>query len=494
MLYVFCNGFWDGFQEETDGIHFGFFKKLLNKVFATEILITKEIASADILLETHFMNVSYIHSKLWKCSIFFCGEGSRQVPNLPYNIILGSHGLQNFVPCPLGLIYEYCKPSLNIPNVPFNQRKGICAVITSDAGHHEKRERAYIIDKFIESGFQIDFGGRYRNNLGYTVNGNYFSQELLDFYSKYKIVLAFENSVQNYYITEKVINAMANSIALYFGSPKIAHFIPREKILLPDDIDEIKKVLSNEDYFNEKLNNPRFLRPLDVFITETANKIKCLLSNLFFPVMISKIAVEKRSHELIKYYNIEPTYTVWSKMARLHSYWKKFLKTMNQNQISLAINHIGIFETYKDCGKYLLVLESDATLLQDKVEQVVQLMKEHNIDFVFVGVGCFPNLDIKNFRLSHYSPECCFNINLANPIGEILYQTNTSRCTEAYIVSPKGMQKYLEYFYNTENHNTIDFDFNNFFYQTKTASYWAIPELFYQDPSYISNINTTADL
>jgi hypothetical protein len=51
---LFCNGFWGGFIENTDGIGINVFIYILENTLNTTISLTSDINTADILLESHF--------------------------------------------------------------------------------------------------------------------------------------------------------------------------------------------------------------------------------------------------------------------------------------------------------------------------------------------------------------------------------------------------------------------------------------------------------
>jgi len=72
-MFIYINGFWPAFAERTDGVHWGFFEYILERVFDSSIHITGSIDHADILLESYFGS-SVFSQKVWKYSIFFSGE------------------------------------------------------------------------------------------------------------------------------------------------------------------------------------------------------------------------------------------------------------------------------------------------------------------------------------------------------------------------------------------------------------------------------------
>jgi hypothetical protein len=172
------------------------------------------------------------------------------------------------------------------------------------------------------------------------------------------------------------------------------------------------------------------------------------------------------------HYRIQPGYTVYGEEAASHPYYSKF--TCKMNARSLAINHITLLEKYKDATKPLLLFESDVLCLypfeyiDTQLAQIVKDMRTHQIDFVFLGKGCFQDTQA---ILPRVGPR----------ITGGLYQSTTSRCTEAFLISPQGIRAYLEFFYTAPLHKAIDADFNELFrVRPEIRCAWAIPELFRQ--------------
>lgn len=169
------------------------------------------------------------------------------------------------------------------------------------------------------------------------------------------------------------------------------------------------------------------------------------------------------------HYAVSPGCIAYGEEAKKHPYYSKFICKLNAT--SLTINHIALMEKYKDSEFPLLIFESDVLCLYDlttidsKLKQIIADMNTHAIDFVFLGKGCFASVDTKNY--TH--------------IVNDLYKSTTSRCTEAHIISPRGMKAYLDFFNSTENHTVIDADYNIFFKtRPDILCCWALPELFKQ--------------
>ncbi len=499
-MLVYCNGFWGGFKDGSDGINFTFFKHILEQVFQTEITVSESFENSDILLETHF-STSLLTAKSWKYTLFYSGEGLHGLPPNyeKYSIVLGSiDSGKNFIPCPLFFVYEYCKPFIYNTNCTEYPEKDILAVVSAN---HENSYRNKLIEELQMRGYSIDFGGSYKNNIGYKVGGQWYTTELLDLQKKYKLVLALENSKHNHYITEKVVNPLrAQTIPIYYGSDFIDTFINKERIVTIYENDsektfsEINRLLVDKEYWLQKVSSSIFLTPLEINIEKIVNKMKQIISEKKFNVeIICNINTESERLEslkdIIRHFQVYPSYTIWGDNTKKHKYFYKFKSTTTLPAISLAINTISCFEQYINSDKPLLICESDCVPLYDvqvienKINNIIDIIKENDIDFVFLNKGHLNNLDINIFKINYTDPRIVIDVDLKNTkcYETILYETNVSRCTEAFLVTPKGIKSYLDYFYSTDNHVPIDWDLNYFFYANKNIkSCWLIPELFKQ--------------
>ncbi|RAX55246.1 alpha-1,3-fucosyl transferase [Helicobacter sp. 16-1353] len=167
---------------------------------------------------------------------------------------------------PLYLTYESFDKCLNntttIAN-PFN--RSFCSFVVSNDKADSKREE--IFNK-LSKYKRVDSGGKYKNNIGEAV------ADKLEFLSKYKFNIAFENSQTNGYITEKIFDAKAaGSIPIYFGDIKIAYplnenggglnkkaFINLADFTCIDEMIEfIKAIDCDEKRYLEILNEPLIL-------------------------------------------------------------------------------------------------------------------------------------------------------------------------------------------------------------------------------------------
>jgi hypothetical protein len=279
MKQVFVSGWWSGFIEETDGVHFGFFQKILSDVFETEIVLTANLDDADILLES-FFQPSVLYRKNWKTSIFFSGEGTVPLPShiQEYSCVLGSNRVGRFVSCPLFIPYEFCRPGIyptptNIPSKP------LCSIISSPL--NRTADRIQLLTFLEKNKVPIDFGGSYKNNIGYKVPGQYYEQPILDFQKEYRIVCALENCCLDDYITEKVINPLrAGTVPLYLGSDKIGSLINEDRIIRVNPhnfascLEEVRRLLTDDAYWLEKVNRPIFRKTMEEMMEERVASMK----------------------------------------------------------------------------------------------------------------------------------------------------------------------------------------------------------------------------
>lgn len=524
---VFCNGFWSGFVENTDGTKFSVFRDLLRGVFGEEedFVPTSSAEEANIFIETHFMKESFRQKKSEALSIFFSGEGLWDYPEdiNEYDLILGTRprnlneiGLLKYVEFPLFLAYELSSPFEYC--VTENRRlpqKEMCAILSSekyDSGNSERRKRTQLVETIVNQGkFQIDQAGRYLNNMpgGFTVPGSYFTPEILEFQSQYKFVLAFENCQEDEYITEKVINPIrANTIPIYFGSREVNRYINHERIIQikdPGNLEECDKVfteirflIENEEAWLEKIKKQIFITPPAVMFRNIINQVKkvLLLKRNFYVELICNTDVASEAsrlpivNKICKYFKILPSYHVWGEDAvKNHRYNHRLDSRSSMTEKSLTLNYIEKFESFRRLisstnvkSSHVLFLESDVSPLynleyiDEKIEQIVSTMKKESIDFVFVGRGCFGIDNPELFEVSVNSKNLSFGCSLKDvqvySLGENenrhLYETGLTRCTEAFIVSFEGMRKFLEHFHEYNHPEgvgkiAIDWELNHFF-------------------------------
>lgn len=198
----------------------------------------------------------------------------------------------------------------------------------------------------------------------------------------------------------------------------------------------------------------------------------------------------KELKPIVEAFRITPTFVVGKDKVSTHPLYPKFNTDQNKlrntpSEISTAINHIECIKKHKDTNDYALIFESDVKPLYSipdikrDIENTLNEMVEHKIDFVFLGKG---HLDFVNStKLSKFT-DTLFK-----------WRNKASRCAESYIVSPNGIARYLEYVEKEPHHVAIDWDFNYFFRKNDDINVaWRIPELFKQNKEkFASSINHT---
>jgi len=488
-LRVFVNGFWGGFVERTNGIHFGFFEHVLSKALKRDIVIASSIGEADILLESHFAPSAFT-LKRWMYSVFFTGEASIPLPEnaKQYSLIIGAHPQ---VSCPLYLLYEYCKPFVYPTAITTLPSKKVCAIISSPGTVW--RFRNDFIDELLKRGIQVDMGGSYKNNLGYTVPGSYDEPPTLQFQGQYRVVLALENTEADDYITEKVVNPLrAGTVPVYYGSRRVTEYICKQRFVQIDaeDIEgavsEIQRLCEDDAYWLEMVNQPLFVRPAQECIDTVISRVRNVLTTNEYAVEI--IGDLKREPErtvslepIMEFYKVSPAVTCYGEEARHHSLFHLFDSRKKINGVSLAINHLVVLERYSRLNQYIVVFESDAIpvypmeIIDREIRKDIETMREKHIDFAFLGVGCFEALTDSQKEQKRKISDTLW----LPPIPE--FPNGASRCTEAYIASPNGIRAFLDWFRPRVNHDVIDWAFNYYFKQNPAAiGCWRSPELFKQ--------------
>ena len=275
MMRVYANGFWGGFLEKTDGCHVGFFEELFTIAFGVPVTSCTDATKCDILLEcVNDTSRTMIHVKHWKHSVLFCGEGwgFPLPPHVDeYSVVMGNkEGGKRFVPCPLFLVYEYCKPfEYHHPRstVPMGD---ICSVLSAG-----KNCRRVEVLRHLSQKFAVAMAGRLFNNVGFTVPGAYHEQPIIDFYKGFKVATAFENAEMDYYITEKLVNPLrAGVVPLYLGSPIVTEYVHEQRLVRADDERELEKVLQSPEYFLEKVSGPCYKKTTEQWMREIGEKFQ----------------------------------------------------------------------------------------------------------------------------------------------------------------------------------------------------------------------------
>ena len=156
--------------------------------------------------------------------IFVCGECVSPNFNLSdyaltYDQITFGDRYQWF---PLIKLYQEAYANLQQPRTSpetiLAQNRDFCAYVMSNTSNSAP-ERIEVFEK-LSAYKTVHSGGRWRNNVGGPV------KDKLEFQSKHKFVIAFENQLSPGYLTEKFAEAaQAGAIPIYWGDPNIGNYL-----------------------------------------------------------------------------------------------------------------------------------------------------------------------------------------------------------------------------------------------------------------------------
>lgn len=148
------------------------------------------------------------------------------------------------------------------------EKTKFCTMVASYANAVRVWRRFKLCD-LLDAYKPIDYGGRWRNNIGGPV------KDKLPFYRPYKFAVAFDNNSMSGYTTEKPTDAfMTGCIPIYLGNPDIAgEFNPKSFIngyefrTIEDIVARVIELDRDERQYRQMLAEPWFHgnRPNQVF-------------------------------------------------------------------------------------------------------------------------------------------------------------------------------------------------------------------------------------
>ena len=252
----------------------------------------------------------------YKCiKIFFSGENVRPDYNVcDYAITFDYSNNRKHCRFPLWALYYWVYinniklPSLDLPVSESEMQKNwkakskFCCFIVSNPCSNKRNN---FFEELSKNKF-VDSAGRYKNNIGYFLDGG--TTDKLSFIKDYKFVISFENSSHAGYTTEKILEPLlANCIPLYWGDPKVNLDFNKERFLnhadyknenefinkiLDVDNDDLKafKILK-EKCFNDK-SIDRLIQNLSEFlhIIIAERNLITPKSTMFFFINLHKIS------------------------------------------------------------------------------------------------------------------------------------------------------------------------------------------------------------
>jgi len=508
-MYIYFNAFWPDCK--TDISYYNVFIRLFSNVYNCDIQIGN-IDNSDILIES-IWGSSCLDYKKWKYSYFYSGEPELNEPVDIYTkkytaLLKNSRSEKNIIHFPFFVYYKtYASidfKQLNISKENVIPKKFCCTFITNP----NSSVRNKFIEK-LEKYKQIDHFGKYKNNQT-QVNGNWHSKELIDKMKEYKFVIAFENS-ENYnsdsYITEKIINPLlANVIPIYWGNKRINEYFNIDRILHlynnnESDMDTlIKKIIDidNSDVKYMNILKHEFIHELNINIDidTITNDIRRLLFNDYREIYkVVCIVDEKKEPErytsissqlldnnfqqfLIKYslptyYDTIESTLLYKKINVNHSkYLISNKKELSLREISLFLNFYIIFKQILGYYKegIFMILESDVIFKANfnLFNLLLSKIDSNTHDCISFGSGC--NMEILHETIAENNIE--------------LYKNKTTRCTDSFLFSYKGIEKFVKYIeskiYTTGLDNPIDFFMNECIENNYFDIFWTLPSLTFQ--------------
>lgn len=550
MIKVYYNGFWSGFHNHTNAVNDIFFTELFKEVYNTDILITHNIDEADILVENTQITTSLRTIKKWKHTYLFSGESYIRSDKDEYSCVLyGNRIHKNIINIPLYIPYyissfdesyiiENKRP--NIKNVPEND----ILVMVSNPGGKIRNDFMQELDKY----FKVTYAGNYKNNTGVALPHYYNSNEFREYVSKFKFILAMENSEEDTYITEKITHGfLAGTIPIYWGSKRITDYFNSDRFLeIKDQSDFVSiikqmKNMTNEEWLR-KVNTEPFTEFGKLYTVKTiANHIKNLLFEKPFPNLTQLYMICNEAYEPERYkilvnmcntlglndYNrsfICPTFkhTITDEIMKTYVKSQRIYRLrqlpMRKSEISLFFNFKAVWEhivkTYRD--GIFLVLEADAFALPYITNFNKCLDKIKNKEWSGINIsGC-------NGRISNFNPKESYvydfgfrpvftneerqNIesnaveDLSNPgdTDDRFMRKFHTRCTDSQLWSYKGCCQMIEAM-NKDPNFDIPFDYylcSKFETNMNIKYYWSVETYFNQasteglDKSTIQNDTT----
>jgi hypothetical protein len=185
---------------------------------------------------------------------------------------------------PLIKLYTDAYTVLNSPRAPadtvIQQKSGFCAYVMSNT-KNSSNERIEIFD-LLNAYKTVSSGGRWRNNVGGPV------ADKLDFQSRHKFVIAFENNSHPGYLTEKFAEAaQSGAIPIYWGDPEIGNYFNSKAFINCHDyptldaaVSRVIEIDQNDALYRTMLAEPWFPDNSEPGIL-SADSIKSFLKNIF---------------------------------------------------------------------------------------------------------------------------------------------------------------------------------------------------------------------
>lgn len=143
-----------------------------------------------------------------------------------------------------------------------DNKTGFCNFVYSNSQFADPIRRQFF--ETLSCYKRVDSGGRFLNNIGGPIGKTIADK--LDFQSKYKFSIAFENGQSDGYTTEKIIEAFAaKTIPIYWGDPGITEDLNEKAFVncgsfasLDEVVERVREIDNDDALFREMLAQPIF--------------------------------------------------------------------------------------------------------------------------------------------------------------------------------------------------------------------------------------------
>lgn len=141
-------------------------------------------------------------------------------------------------------------------------KTGFCSFVYSNNRGDFIREKFF---QELSKYKKVNSGGRYMNNIGMPEG----VKNKIEFESRHKFSIAFENSSHPGYTTEKLIQAFAaNTVPIYWGDPGVKKVFNPESFVFVNDFESLDEVVNkvreidqNDELYLKYLGTPALLDP-----------------------------------------------------------------------------------------------------------------------------------------------------------------------------------------------------------------------------------------
>ena len=419
----------DWWYEEYCGGSFDFNNNFITDILRkygniSELSVVNPNDNPDVLFYSIFGNEHPKYPNVRR--VFFSGEpfGIRAEADFNFTFDRNSDKNTRF-PLWLGYLNNYlleeCQRRKNgIINVP--KRENFCSFITN--GEVKTTHRRTIVEK-LSKYKKVHCGGKYLNNIGFTVPRGVNCSGKIEHNNKYKFAIAFENEDYPGYVSEKICDIYkSNCIPIYWGTKEVIHdfnpstFINAHDFANFDElVDYIIKVDSNDEiyasYFKEPFFSNKWLDafndPNKTFYKNLADCIICKNSNLYNNYLLNNNVNNNNNNnnkEKWVVYGPEYTYTLIKEYINNLNlkYCVKYvtnikkIQTINPSKI-LFINNIhdnSVFNIFKNTEISILNIDS--------------LYIPYFLNNIFEMIYLYPNIKIYDYSLKNIEVLQKYNI------------------------------------------------------------------------------------